>query len=82
MTSLCMELWQTILAQAVGTGLGLGLVFLPALSVISEHFYHRRSLAMGIAQTGACVGGQFWEWSSLERLTGADDRGRHSNHAQ
>jgi MFS family permease len=58
MTSLCMELWQTILAQAVGTGLGLGLVFLPALSVISEHFYHRRSLAMGIAQTGACVGGQ------------------------
>jgi MFS family permease len=69
MTSLCMELWQTILAQAVGTGLGLGLVFLPALSVISEHFYHRRSLAMGIAQTGACVGG---EYLRAKHLSGAD----------
>jgi len=58
MTSLCQELWQTILAQAVGTGLGLGLVYLPALSVISEHFYNKRGLAMGIAQTGACVGGE------------------------
>lgn len=57
MTSLCQELWQTILAQAVGTGLGLGLVYLPSLSVLSEHFYKRRALAMGIAQTGACVGG-------------------------
>ena len=57
MTSLCQKLWQTILAQAVGTGLGLGLVFLPSLSVIGEHFYNKRALAMGIATTGACVGG-------------------------
>lgn len=59
MTSLCQELWQTILAQAVGTGLGLGLVFLPSLSVLGEHFYRKRALAMGIATTGACVGGRF-----------------------
>ena len=57
MTSLCQELWQTILAQAVGTGLGLGLVFLPSLSVLGEHFYRQRALAMGIATTGAGVGG-------------------------
>lgn len=65
MTSLCQELWQTILAQAVGTGLGLGLVFLPALSVLSEHFHKKRALAMGIAQTGACVGGQSHFLSSI-----------------
>jgi len=65
MTSLCQELWQTILAQAVGTGLGLGLVYLPALSVLSEHFHQKRALAMGIAQTGACVGGQYHFLSSI-----------------
>jgi MFS family permease len=58
MTSICQVLWQTILAQAVGTGLGLGLVFLPSLSVLGEHFHTRRGMAMGIAQTGACVGGE------------------------
>jgi hypothetical protein len=38
-------------------GIGQGLLFLPSLSVIAHHFRLRRSLATGIAVTGASSGG-------------------------
>lgn len=38
-------------------GLGLGLTFLPSLSIISHHFKTRRALATGIVMTGASAGG-------------------------
>ncbi|THH29161.1 hypothetical protein EUX98_g5021 [Antrodiella citrinella] len=51
------QYYQVFLAQAVGMGLGLGLTFLPSLSIVSHHFRRRRALAMGIVVTGASAGG-------------------------
>jgi MFS family permease len=44
--------YQTFLAQGVGMGIGMGLMFLPALSVTSHYFQARRSVAMGIVIAG------------------------------
>lgn len=38
-------------------GLGLGLTFLPSISIVSHHFRAQRALAMGIVTTGASAGG-------------------------
>ncbi|TCD69759.1 hypothetical protein EIP91_006295 [Steccherinum ochraceum] len=51
------QYYQVFLAQAVGMGLGLGLTFLPSLSIVSHHFRARRALATGIVVTGASAGG-------------------------
>lgn len=52
-----LALSQVFLAQAVGMGLGLGLAFLPSLSIVSHHFRVHRALATGIVVTGASCGG-------------------------
>ncbi|KAF9070365.1 major facilitator superfamily domain-containing protein [Rhodocollybia butyracea] len=54
------QYYQVFLAQAVGIGLGQGLLFIPSLTIISQHFKKRRSFAIGIAVTGASVGGIIW----------------------
>jgi len=57
MTSLCREFWQIFLAQGVAGGLGLGLLFLPAISTIPQWFKRRRALATGIVVSGSSIGG-------------------------
>ncbi|KAK8845614.1 hypothetical protein IAR55_006330 [Kwoniella newhampshirensis] len=57
MTSLATRFWQTILAQGIGIGIGIGGVYLPALSVATHYFQHRRALALGIVVTGSSIGG-------------------------
>ncbi|WWC72831.1 uncharacterized protein I206_106795 [Kwoniella pini CBS 10737] len=57
MISLCNEFWQTFLAQGVLAGIGMGLVFVPALGVISQYFKRKRGLASGIVVTGSSAGG-------------------------
>lgn len=59
MVSLCKQFWQVMLAQAIGLGIGIGLMFLPIVSVVSQYFFKRRALAIGIATTGSSVGGAF-----------------------
>ncbi|PCH37601.1 MFS general substrate transporter [Wolfiporia cocos MD-104 SS10] len=51
------QYYQVFLAQAVGMGLGLGLTFLPSLSIVSHHLRRRRALAVGIVTSGASAGG-------------------------
>ncbi|CAE6532578.1 unnamed protein product [Rhizoctonia solani] len=51
------QYYQVFLPQAIGLGISLGFIFLPSISVISHHFSGRRSLAMGIAVSGASCGG-------------------------
>ena len=58
MISLCTEFWQTFLAQGVALGIGIGIIFLPGLSVLSQYFFKRRALAIGIAVTGSSTGGE------------------------
>jgi MFS family permease len=57
MISLCKTYWQTMLAQGLGAGIGIGIIFLPAVSVLSQYFLRRRALAIGIAVTGSSIGG-------------------------
>ncbi|CEF84435.1 unnamed protein product [Fusarium graminearum] len=49
LTSVCREYWQYILAQGVLIGLGHGLIFCPALAVLSTDFATRRPLEIGEA---------------------------------
>ena len=48
---------QVFLSQAIGMGVGQGMLFLPALTVIGRHFKRKRALATGIVVTGASAGG-------------------------
>lgn len=50
------QYYQYFLAQGVGMGTGMGLMFLPAVSVTSHYFRARRSLAMGIVVAGSSIG--------------------------
>ena len=57
MTSLSTKYWQLFLAQGICTGLGNGLIFCPALSLLSTYFTTKRSLAIGLAASGSATGG-------------------------
>ncbi|KAH7890446.1 MFS general substrate transporter [Phlebopus sp. FC_14] len=50
------QYYQVFLAQGVGMGLGMGLLFLPAISVTSHYFYRRRTAAMGVVLAGSSLG--------------------------
>ena len=45
------------MAQAIGMGIGVGMTFLPSLSIVSQHFKAYRALSIGIAASGSSVGG-------------------------
>lgn len=57
MTSISTKYWQLLLAQGVCGGLGNGLVFCPALAVLSTYFTKKRSFAIAIAASGSSTGG-------------------------
>ncbi len=57
-TSLCVRYWHFFLSQGVCTGLGNGLVFCPALSLLATYFRpEKRSLAIAIGAAGSGTGG-------------------------
>ncbi|KAJ7364503.1 MFS general substrate transporter [Mycena albidolilacea] len=62
MLSLCKpgQYYQIFLAQAVGMGIGLGLTFLPTVSIVVHHFKRHRGLASGIVLAGSSVGAVFF----------------------
>ncbi|GAA5832759.1 hypothetical protein JCM3766R1_007031 [Sporobolomyces carnicolor] len=53
----CEEFWHTMLVQGVMSGTGIGLCFLPALSIQSHWFLRRRAFAIGIVTCGSSIGG-------------------------
>ena len=57
MTSISNEYWQIFLAQGVCLGLGLGLLFMPAVAIVSSYFNKRRGLALTLAAMGSGFGG-------------------------
>ena|ERR1700722_16942559 len=48
---------QAFLSQGLGMGIGQGMLFLPALTIVNHHFRRRKALATGIVVTGASAGG-------------------------
>ncbi|KAG6837379.1 hypothetical protein H0H93_010537 [Arthromyces matolae] len=57
--------YQVFLAQGVGMGIGLGLTFVPSLSILVMHFDRRKSLASGIALSGSSIGAVVFPISSI-----------------
>lgn len=57
MLSLIDEYWQAVLAQGICIGLGAGLMFTPAVSVLQTHFKAKLGLALGISAAGSSLGG-------------------------
>ncbi|KII88067.1 hypothetical protein PLICRDRAFT_176807 [Plicaturopsis crispa FD-325 SS-3] len=59
LASFSTRVWHLYLTQGIIFGLGSGLAYIPAVSVISQWFDKRRGLATGIAVGGSGVGGVF-----------------------
>ncbi|OCB92287.1 MFS general substrate transporter [Sanghuangporus baumii] len=49
--------YQLFLSQGIGMGLGIGLLYLPAATVVSQHFKARKSFAMGLVSASGPLGG-------------------------
>ena len=49
--------YQIMLSQGVCCGIGMGLVFVPSVSITATYFQKRRAVAVGIVTTGAAFGG-------------------------
>ena len=56
--SIITQVWQLILLQGVGVGMGGGLVYMPVIKLLPEWFSERRGLAGGIIFAGTGVGGE------------------------
>ncbi|KAL7280779.1 hypothetical protein ACG7TL_005723 [Trametes sanguinea] len=56
-SSFAIEVWQLIMLQGVGVGVGGGLLYMPVIKLLPEWFSERRGLAGGIIQAGNGVGG-------------------------
>ncbi|KAI1342354.1 MFS general substrate transporter [Xylariaceae sp. FL0016] len=57
MTSLATQYYQLFLAQGVCIGLGMGILYMPGLSVPSSYFKAKKPLAVAIIASGAGSGG-------------------------
>lgn len=55
--SLCTQYYQIILAQGVGVGIAMGLMFNLAVSIPTHWFKRRRATALGIQAAGSSIGG-------------------------
>ena len=56
MTSICIEYWQLMLAQAACIGVGCGCIFVPSVAIIPTYFTTKKALATGIAAAGSSFG--------------------------
>ncbi|SJX61518.1 related to MCH4-monocarboxylate transporter [Sporisorium reilianum f. sp. reilianum] len=57
MTSISTQYWQTLLAQGICTGLGMGTIFIQSVAILPAYFVRRRALATGISVCGSSLGG-------------------------
>ncbi|KAJ8107844.1 hypothetical protein ONZ43_g6610 [Nemania bipapillata] len=55
--SISTQYWQLFLTQGVLSGIGAGIYFTPAISLVNTYFEKRRGLAVGLATAGNSAGG-------------------------
>ncbi|KAI1609999.1 MFS general substrate transporter [Exophiala viscosa] len=55
--SICSKYYQVFLCQGVLVGVATGLIYQPSVTILSHYFSKRRALVMGIAASGASLGG-------------------------
>ncbi|RDW64521.1 uncharacterized protein DSM5745_09932 [Aspergillus mulundensis] len=65
MLSLSTAYYQILLSQGICTGLGFGLLYIPALTIVSRGFVKKRALAFGIATAGAPAGGVIYNLACI-----------------
>ncbi|KAA8917672.1 hypothetical protein TRICI_000169 [Trichomonascus ciferrii] len=56
-TSVATKYYQVFLAQGVAVGIGSGLIFCSALSVVAPYFSKHRGFAIAVTATGSALGG-------------------------
>lgn len=56
MTSLAKTYWQIVLAQGICTGIGMGVMYLPAVTVVGTYFARKRTMVLAIAAAGGGTG--------------------------
>jgi MFS family permease len=49
--------YQLLLSQGLGIGIAVGIMYIPAIGILSHYFQRRRALAIGIATSGSAFGG-------------------------
>ncbi|KAJ7653661.1 major facilitator superfamily domain-containing protein, partial [Mycena polygramma] len=57
---LCNAYWHFLLCQGLVIGLACGMLFAPTATILAEWWKMRRGIAIGIATSGAAVGGCFF----------------------
>lgn len=57
MTSLSTKYYQLFLSQGICVGLGMGILYMPGLSIPASYFKDKKSLAVGLIASGAGSGG-------------------------
>lgn len=53
----CTEYWHFMLCFGLLGGVSLSLAFSPSISIVAHYFHRRRGFAVGIASSGASIGG-------------------------
>ena len=56
MTSLATKYWQIFLAQGICTGIGMGVIFMPAVAVVGTYFAKRKVMALATSAAGSGTG--------------------------
>lgn len=60
MTSLATVYWQIFLAQGVCVGIGMGMIWLPGVTLISTYFVRKRVFAVALAASGTSTAGMIF----------------------
>ncbi|KAI9035768.1 MFS monocarboxylate transporter [Aspergillus affinis] len=60
MTSVATVYWQIFLAQGVCVGIGMGLIWLPGVTLISTYFVRKRVFAVAVAASGTSTAGMIF----------------------
>lgn len=56
MLSLSTKYYQVMLSQGVCVGTGAGLIYVPAIAMVSTQFTTKRAIAIGLITSGASLG--------------------------
>lgn len=56
MLSLSTKYYQVMLSQGFCVGIGAGLIYVPAIAMVSTRFTTKRAIAMGLITSGASLG--------------------------
>lgn len=62
--SFAQRIWQLYLTQGILVGLGNGCIFIPSVTIVSQWFDKKRSMANGICSAGSGIGGLIFSFAT------------------